>query len=94
MNSTCQTGQAVDDPIRLEALAETELLDTLSEESFDRFTRVARKVLRADVSLLSLVDMERQYFKVRPDCPLPTPLTARRRCRTPSASLSWRLVSR
>lgn len=56
-------GQPVAHPGRLEALAETGLLDSLPEESFDRYTRLARSLLGADVSLLSLVDRDRQYFK-------------------------------
>ncbi len=69
------------DPGRLEALAETGLLDSLPEESFDRYTRMARTVLRADVSLLSLVAENRQFFKSQFGLPSPydqlreTPLT-------------------
>ena len=53
----------VDDPARLAALRDTGLLDSGAEECFDRFTRLAREILRADVSLVSLVDGDRQYFK-------------------------------
>ena len=71
----------MDDRLRLEALAETGLLDTLPEESFDRYTRVARSLLKADISLLSLVDIDRQFFKSQIGLPSPydqqrqTPLT-------------------
>ncbi|HVJ46796.1 MAG TPA: GAF domain-containing protein, partial [Luteolibacter sp.] len=57
------TGQPVDHPGRLEALADTRLLDSLPEESFDRFTRLARSLLGAEISLVTLVDQHRQYFK-------------------------------
>jgi len=53
----------VNHPIRLEALADTRLLDSLPEESYDRFTRLACSILDAEVSLISLVDKDRQYFK-------------------------------
>jgi PAS domain S-box-containing protein len=51
------------DPRRLESLLASELLDSPPEESFDRLTRLATRVLDAPVALLSLVDRDRQYFK-------------------------------
>jgi PAS domain S-box-containing protein len=51
------------DPARLAALAETGLMDTLPEAAFDRVTRLAQRLLGADVALLTLVDGERQFFK-------------------------------
>jgi GAF domain-containing protein len=48
---------------RLGALEETELLDSLPEESFDRFTRLVSRVLGVPVALVSLVDDRRQFFK-------------------------------
>lgn len=48
---------------RLQALAAAELLDSGAEESFDRFTRLASRFLGVPVSLVSLVDDQRQYFK-------------------------------
>ncbi|MEQ8857545.1 MAG: GAF domain-containing sensor histidine kinase [Pseudomonadales bacterium] len=48
---------------RLRALESTRLLDSGPEESFDRFTRLAGAMLGAPVSLVSLVDRDRQYFK-------------------------------
>ena len=51
------------DPARLSALRQTALLDTPAEEAFDRLTRLASKILRAPVSLVSLVDEDRQFFK-------------------------------
>lgn len=55
--------EAVGDPARLAALRDTGLLDTDAEEIFDRLTAVARDVLGVDVSLVSLVDADRQFFK-------------------------------
>lgn len=51
------------DPARLQALEATGLLDTGPEESFDRLTRLATLLLDAPVSLVSLIDEKRQYFK-------------------------------
>jgi EAL domain-containing protein (putative c-di-GMP-specific phosphodiesterase class I)/PAS domain-containing protein len=48
---------------RLEALAATELMDADADEGFDRFTRLAARLLKAPVSLVSLVDDRRQFFK-------------------------------
>ena len=39
------------------------LLDTPAEEAFDRFTRLATQVLRVPVSLISILDSDRQFFK-------------------------------
>ena len=51
------------DPRRLAALEATGLLDSLPEEAFDRLTRLAVKLLHAPVSIVSLVDDRRQFFK-------------------------------
>jgi diguanylate cyclase len=48
---------------RLQALADTGLLDSPDEERFDQYTRLACKILGAPVSLVSLVDDRRQFFK-------------------------------
>lgn len=48
---------------RLKALRNTYLLDTKAEAAFDRLTRLSTKVLGAPVSLVSLVDADRQFFK-------------------------------
>src|SRR5215212_1356552 len=54
---------ALDDPRRLDALRRTALLDTPAEEAFDRLTRLATRILRVPVSLVSLIDRDRQFFK-------------------------------
>lgn len=56
-------GQRVDDPRRLRALEATGLLDSASEEAFDRYTRLASHLLHCPVALVSLVDRDRQFFK-------------------------------
>lgn len=48
---------------RLEVLRDTALLDSLPEESFDRFTRLASALLKSEIALVSLVDEDRQFFK-------------------------------
>ena len=64
----------IDDSARLASLQRTNLLDSPPEEAFDRLTRLASKILHVPVSLVSLVDHERQYFKsvVGPDDPWAT----------------------
>ncbi|HET7458172.1 MAG TPA: GAF domain-containing sensor histidine kinase [Gemmatimonadaceae bacterium] len=54
---------AVADPERLAALHATALLDSPAEAAFDRLTRLASRLLRAPVALVSLVDADRQFFK-------------------------------
>lgn len=51
------------DPPRLEDLDATGLLDSPPEESFDRLTRLAAKLLGAPTALITLVDKDRQFFK-------------------------------
>ena len=50
---------------RLRALYRYDILDTPSEESFDRITRLARLVLQMPMATVSLVDRDRQWFKSR-----------------------------
>lgn len=66
---------------RLEAVRRTGLLDSPPEESFDRFTRLATRLFKTPVALVSLVDADRQFFKSAVGLPEPwqtrreTPLT-------------------
>src|SRR5262245_31523779 len=59
---TDQLFAAICDPARLAALRRLALLDRPAEPSFDRLTRMAARVLRAPVALVSLVDSKRQFF--------------------------------
>lgn len=61
----------LDEPARLAALAETGLLDSPAEESFDRLTRLVARLLDAPVALVSLVDIDRQFFKSAQGLPDP-----------------------
>lgn len=53
----------VSDGARIAELRKLGILDTESEDVYDRFTRLACELLHAPVSLVSLVDADRQFFK-------------------------------
>jgi diguanylate cyclase (GGDEF)-like protein len=55
----------VDEARRLTALHATRLLGSAPEESFDRITRMAARLLNAPTALVSLVDTDVQWFKSR-----------------------------
>ncbi|WP_293945707.1 MULTISPECIES: PAS domain S-box protein [unclassified Sphingobacterium] len=50
---------------RIQALYAYEILDTAAESAFDRITEIASRVCDMPISLISLVDKERQWFKSR-----------------------------
>lgn len=58
-------------PERLAALRHTGLLDSEPEEIFDSLTRLAAKLLDVPVTLVSLVDQDRQFFKSQVGLPEP-----------------------
>ncbi|MEO8397877.1 MAG: GAF domain-containing protein [Chloroflexota bacterium] len=53
----------IQDPMRLNVLRSLLLLDSPAEVAFDRFTQIASKLIDAPVSLISLIDVDRQFFK-------------------------------
>lgn len=53
----------IDDAERVAALRSLAVLDTPPEERFDRVTRLAAALFRVPVALVSLVDLNRQWFK-------------------------------
>lgn len=71
----------VADPSRLAALERLGILDTPAEDAFDRLTRMATRVLRCPIALVTIVDGDRQFFKSAVGLPEPwasrreTPLT-------------------
>ena len=67
---------ALGHPKRLAAVELLALLEAPAEQSFDRLTRLAAKVLRAPVAFLSLVDGGRSVFKS--SVGLPEPWVSRR----------------
>jgi GAF domain-containing protein len=56
---------------RLAELQRTALLDTPPEEPFDRLTRLATRLCKTPVGLVSLVDRDRQFFKSAVGLPEP-----------------------
>ncbi len=60
-----RTAAVLSDPVRLRALRRSGLLDPSADAVFDRYTRLATRLLGTPVALLSLVEPERQTFKSR-----------------------------
>src|SRR4026209_1114821 len=56
---------------RLAELQRTALLDSPSEEPFDRLTRLATRLCKTPVGLVSMVDRDRQFFKSAVGLPEP-----------------------
>jgi diguanylate cyclase (GGDEF)-like protein len=51
------------EPMRLATLRSLSVLDSQPEERFDRLTRMAKRMFRAPIALVSLIDENRQWFK-------------------------------
>jgi diguanylate cyclase (GGDEF)-like protein/PAS domain S-box-containing protein len=51
------------EPARLEALRSFDVLDTLPEKDYDDLTQLAAEICHAPMSLISLIDENRQWFK-------------------------------
>lgn len=52
-----------DEQSRLQTLRSLDVLDTPPEERFDRLTRLAKRIFRVPIALVSLIDENRQWFK-------------------------------
>ncbi len=52
-----------DENERLAALHSLGILDTPPEERFDRYTRLAKRLFRVPIALVTLIDEKRQFFK-------------------------------
>lgn len=48
---------------RLKALSRYEVLDTIEEKVFDDITKIASQICESPIALVSLVDVNRQWFK-------------------------------
>lgn len=55
----------VDEKVRLQELRSYDILDSLAEDEFDNLTRIAAQICGTPISLVSLVDESRQWFKSR-----------------------------
>jgi class 3 adenylate cyclase len=60
-----QPGTPEDEQARLAALRSLRLLDTKSEERFDRIVRMTLKAFDVPIAYVALVDADRQWFKSR-----------------------------
>jgi GAF domain-containing protein len=58
-----QARAAVTDPARLAAVRATGLLDSETEEAFDRLTRLAVRLVHVPAAFISLVDEHRDFYK-------------------------------
>ncbi len=60
----------LNEQLRVQALHHLRILDTPSEERFDRLTRLAKKLFEVPVARVSLVDRERRWFKSNQGLPV------------------------
>jgi GAF domain-containing protein len=65
------TARALDDPERLAALRRADLLDSPVEEQFERLTSLTARLLDAPISLVTIVEPQRQFFKSSVGLPEP-----------------------
>ena len=57
------TPQPENEAERLAALHRLRILDTPPEDRFDRITQFAQRLFGVPIALITLVDMNRQWFK-------------------------------
>jgi hypothetical protein len=76
-----------DEPKRLQDVYNTQLLDTPEEKEFDEIVQLASDLCNTPISLITLLDTERQWFKAKVGLMLPK---HRARCRF-AAMLFYRM---
>ena len=79
--------EALRDKARVADLKATRLLDTPAEESFDRLTRLASKLLQVPSALMTLIDKDRQFVKSQVG--VPDRATAERQKRLSHSFCQW-----
>lgn len=62
-NETIADPKLHDEAGRLSALRQYDILDSPSEEAFDRITQLVKNVFNVPICTVSLVDQDRQWFK-------------------------------
>lgn len=60
-----KAGKHPQESLRIAALQDLNILDTRNEEEFDELVEIASSICNTPISLISLVDAERQWFKAR-----------------------------
>jgi diguanylate cyclase (GGDEF)-like protein len=55
----------LNDPVRMDSLERYDVLDTSSEEAFDRITRLCCRIFDVPISTVTFLDGHRQWFKSR-----------------------------
>lgn len=53
----------VNEKMRLQSLYSYSILDTVAEKEFDDITRIASEICDTPISLITLIDSSRQWFK-------------------------------
>ncbi|MFB5603121.1 MAG: sensor histidine kinase [Candidatus Nitrosomaritimum aestuariumsis] len=63
MNIVVENQLPVNEKERIKSLHSLNILDTTPEEKFDRITKIAQIIFDVPIALISLVDVNRQWFK-------------------------------
>lgn len=63
MNTTANNLDSIDEQARLDELHSLSILDSLEEEDYDNITTIASAICHTNMSLISIIDRDRQWFK-------------------------------